>query len=174
MADNSKNVRVASLKKADDINKKNVAYFTLTDGSVAVVKKEGIGLSQNYNSQNTDFSKYKRNFGNNNNANSSDSQSKGYGYKGQIYSGKNYLETQNNDKKNVKIQKNENNFSSKGYYYKSHIYNKINSNKNDQNLNNSQEKEYSYKAQIYKNQNSEDSNKRQNNYSRKYQNQQNI
>ena len=55
MADNSKNVRVVSLKEAADINKKNVAYFTLTDGSVAVVKKEGTGLSQNYNSQNADF-----------------------------------------------------------------------------------------------------------------------
>ena len=40
MSDKTEKIRVISLKEAADINKKNVAYFTLTDGSVAVVKKD--------------------------------------------------------------------------------------------------------------------------------------
>ena len=38
----SNKVRIISLKEAADVNKKNVAYFTLTDGTVAVVKKKMI------------------------------------------------------------------------------------------------------------------------------------
>ena len=33
-------VRVISVEEAGKMNKNNVAYFTLTDGSVAVVKKD--------------------------------------------------------------------------------------------------------------------------------------
>ena len=55
----SNKVRIISLKEAADVNKKNVAYFTLTDGTVAVVKKDDKDISQDYNSLSGIRAKYK-------------------------------------------------------------------------------------------------------------------
>ena len=40
MNTNNPKVRVISAKEVEKINKNNVAYFTLTDGTVAVIKKD--------------------------------------------------------------------------------------------------------------------------------------
>ena len=40
MNNNNPKVRVISKKELEKINRNNVAYFTLTDGTVAVVKKD--------------------------------------------------------------------------------------------------------------------------------------
>ena len=40
MSNNNPKVRVISKKELEKINRNNVAYFTLTDGTVAVVKKD--------------------------------------------------------------------------------------------------------------------------------------
>ena len=60
MSYSSKKARVVSLKEAADINKKDVAYFTLTDGSVVVIKKDENNESESNNTQKEGFSRYKR------------------------------------------------------------------------------------------------------------------
>ena len=55
-------VRVISVEEAGKMNKNNVAYFTLTDGSVAVVKKD----AQKNRKINNDYSNLKYNQINNN------------------------------------------------------------------------------------------------------------
>ena len=50
-------VRVISVEEAGKMNKNNVAYFTLTDGSVAVVKKD----AQKNRKINNDYSNLKYN-----------------------------------------------------------------------------------------------------------------
>ena len=54
MKSNNPKVRVISVEEAGKMNKNNVAYFTLTDGSVAVVKNNE---QKNQNNQ-KDYSKY--------------------------------------------------------------------------------------------------------------------
>ena len=54
MTSNNPKVRVISVEEAGKMNKNNVAYFTLTDGSVAVVKNNE---QKNQNNQ-KDYSKY--------------------------------------------------------------------------------------------------------------------
>ena len=54
MKRNNPKVRVISVEEAGKMNKNNVAYFTLTDGSVAVVKNNE---QKNQNNQ-KDYSKY--------------------------------------------------------------------------------------------------------------------
>ena len=49
MSDRLNKIRVVSLKEASNIDKKKVAYFTLTDGSIAVIKKDDKDLTQNIN-----------------------------------------------------------------------------------------------------------------------------
>ena len=84
--DNPK-VRVISLEEAGKMNKNNVAYFTLTDGSVAVVKKDEQNpykIQQDYSNYNQinnniqsknninpnySFCKIKNSYQNNNNIN---------------------------------------------------------------------------------------------------------
>ena len=54
MKSNNPKVRVISVEEAGKMNKNNVAYFTLTDGSVAIVKNNE---QKNQNNQ-KDYSKY--------------------------------------------------------------------------------------------------------------------
>ena len=145
----SNKVRVISLKEAADVNKKNVAYFTLTDGTVAVVKKDDKGISQDYNSQSGIRAKYKKNLKNNNsniNMSQENKFSKNDDY--EIYKIKNNNETANNYKRKNDISTNiqESNMSYLNKY-------------KNQYLNTSPEKSYSYHSQIYINQNNQDSNR---------------
>ena len=158
MSNKSKKVRVVSLKEAADINKKNVAFFTLTDGSVAVIKKDEKGLSQNNNLQKEEFSKYKRNFATNNNYNQS------------------YKQESKNAPKSIKVEKESNAETSN---YKLRNYNKQEKEDNkgqknyEKNSDNSQTKGYSFKGQIYGNQNNQESSKERFSYRKKYQKGQN-
>ena len=159
----SNKVRVISLKEAANVNKKYVTYFTITDGTVAVVKKDDKGISQDYNSQSGIRAKYKKNLKNNkSNINMSQENkfSKNDDY--EIYKIKNNNETENNYKRKNDISTNiqESNMS-----YLNKYKNKY--------LNTSPEKSYSYHSQIYINQNNQDSNRGQNNYKSRFQIQQN-
>ena len=179
MSYRSKRVRTISLKEAEQIDKKNVAYFTLTDGSV-LVKKEENQENETKNDNNTQkegpFSKYRkkfRNFRTNNTEEENNTQEnktnkiEESNKKQNKYQNENYQETQenNNGKKffRRRFHKEENTTNDspeKGYSNKSQIYgnkNEKESNK-EQNKNESQEKEYSYKNQIYENK-EEESNK---------------
>ena len=61
MSYSSNKVRIISLKEAEKINKENVAYFTLTDGTVLVKRDEN--EEQNYNMENEQpFPKYRKQF----------------------------------------------------------------------------------------------------------------
>ena len=61
MSYSSNKVRIISLKEAEKINKENVAYFTLTDGTVLVKRDEN--EEQNYNMENEKpFPKYRKQF----------------------------------------------------------------------------------------------------------------
>ena len=167
MTDKSKKVRVISLKEAADINKNNVAYFTLTDGSVAVIKKEGKGFSQNYNSQKDDFSKYKRNYGNNNN-NSNIDYKKEKAQTGKSiyenYKDKNEIRNFGNYKRRNEISQDSNKSSGEKYGGK-YLSQK------EQISGISPDKGYSYRGQIYGSRNYQEYNKEKSNYGRKYQSQ---
>ena len=174
MNDKLNNVRVISLKEAEDVNKKNVAYLTLTDGTVAVVKKDDKNSSQNNNSQNNIYSKYKRNFRENNPYINiiekkilSNDDYEVYKIKNRNTGSSNYKrrnETNRNNQENTNqyndIQRpnsGQNNISSFSRKYD-----------NQQNLNNSQEEGYSFNRNIYYNTNL---NKSVNNkYQRQYNN----
>ena len=113
---NNPKVRVISTKEAKDINKNNVAYFTLTDGTVAVLKKdEQENTKNNQNIQKTPkssiYQKYKmKNKINSENSNTSNNTSSNKKVE------QNYLINKNN---NI-INKNNNNIN---------INNKISMNK---------------------------------------------
>ena len=156
MSDKTKKIRVISLKEAADINKKNVAYFTLTDGSVAVVKKDGKRFSQNYNTQKDDYSKYDRNYGNNNNYSNTD-------YNNESYKDKNEIRNSGNYKR-----RNENSQDSKKGYGEKYA----GKYQNEQKSNISPSQKYSYKGQMYDSKNNQEYYKEQNNYGRNYQLQQ--
>ncbi len=176
MSYSSKKARVVSLKEAADINKKDVAYFTLTDGSVVVIKKDENNESESNNTQKEGFSRYKRKYYNNYNQsskneevykvkkeeieqNSEKTPSKGYSFKGEVYENK-----ESSFRKRNLEGKNENTSES----FKGQIYEiqsgqesnkedkksyKINYQKeqNENNENNSKTKGYSYKNNIYGN-----------------------
>ena len=52
MNNNNPKVRVISIKELEKINKNNVAYFTLTDGTVAVLKKDDQNKQPEINNNN--------------------------------------------------------------------------------------------------------------------------
>ena len=155
MNDKHNKVRVISLKEAADINKKNVAYFTLTDGTVAVVNKDDKGSSQNYNSQNNLISKYKRNFRDNNpNINKilNNDDYEVYKIKNNNIGISNYKrrnEINNNNQENTN-QYNDMQRSNKGQNNISSFSRKYD---NTQNLNNSQKQGYSFNRNRYYNTN---------------------
>ena len=201
MTDKSKKIRVVSLKEASDINKKNVAYFTLTDGSMAVVKKDGKSQSQNYISQKEEFSKYNRNFASNNYYNLSYRQESKNQYFKNDYK---VSDIKNNDKENISNYKRRNDSSqekedcrgnaeknseystSKGYSFKGQVYGNQSSGESNkerfsyrkkylkgQNEASPPAEGYSFKGGIYGNQSTQEKNQRESSYKRKYQSEQN-
>lgn len=176
MDDKLNKVRVISLKEAADINKKNVAYFTLTDGTVAVVKKESQGISHNYNSQNNDLPKYKKNLRNNKSYIGTRKDYKIENNEYEIYKVKNRnlgIDDDRRNETNPSIQKFEKNYSYNGQIYNNNNleYNEGKKYQNLRNINISPEKSFSYRSLIYSNQNR---NNEPTNISREYIRQQNI
>ena len=57
MNNNNPKVRVISIKELEKINKNNVAYFTLTDGTVAVLKKDDQKKQSDINNNNNNIPK---------------------------------------------------------------------------------------------------------------------
>ena len=176
MSDRRKNARVVSLKEVDNINKKNVAYFTLTDGSVAVIKKDGKNTSKNTTSQKEESSRFKRGANSNSNAYNMDNND--------INTNKNsirlkYLlnkkDNESNSPRNDNISNNNsNNYTDRGKK-------EINVNKdsqesdnaknsykrkyqrfNQQKTNETQQEGYSYKANVYNKSNISESERSQN------------
>ena len=61
MNKNNPKVKVISVKEASKMNKNNIAYFTLTDGTVAVVQKDEQNKQEEiHGSKNSIYQKYKK------------------------------------------------------------------------------------------------------------------
>ena len=65
MKTNNPKVRIISVEEAGKMDKNNVAYFTLTDGSVAVVKKN-VPKNQKINNDYSKYNQINNNISNNN------------------------------------------------------------------------------------------------------------
>ena len=146
MSDGLNKIRVVSLKEASNIDKKKVAYFTLTDGSIAVIKKDDQDLTQNINStQKEDYLNIKRNSNENNNEFININQEREYN--------NNYYEPnmQNNDNSNINNYNttNETNQDFEDVNNNQINYRRQYPNLTEQNLNNYQIQEYLYQNQMY-------------------------
>ena len=103
MSKNNPKMKVISVKEASKMNKENIAYFTLTDGTVAVVQKDEQNKQEEIKGKkNSIYQKYKKSNQINNNIQPKTNINSNY----EVFKVKNSYQNNNNNYQNINRQNN--------------------------------------------------------------------